>query len=435
MKGIKLINSVKTRLSHWLSQRNDFTFAIYAIVSAFSCYFCMYAFRKPFTASAFEQSPQLFGVDYKIALVLAQLIGYTLSKFFGIKLISEMKPHQRLWLLGGLIGIAQISLLFFAILPPTWGPLCLLINGFPLGMIWGVVFSYLEGRKLTEVLGIGLSASYILASGFVKSVGKWLMGFTGLSEFWMPFFTGLLFLGPFLFFAFMLSALPAPTEEDQRLRSKREPMNQEMRQAFFKTYALGLTALIALFIILTAYRDFRDNFAAEIWQALGYGKEASIFTMSELPVTFGVLIALAFLVKIKDNFMALKIVHGVMIFGVGLLGVSTFMFELELISGAVWMMLVGFGAYLAYVPYGCILFDRLIATVGSVGTAGFLIYLADSFGYAGSIAVNLYKNYGSALSWKSFFISFNYFTSLFCIVCYLISYFYFSSVLKKDKSI
>ena len=133
--------------------------------------------------------------------------------------------------------------------------------------------------------------------------------------------------------------------------------------------------------------------------------------------------------------MALKIVHGVMIFGVGLLGVSTFMFELELISGAVWMMLVGFGAYLAYVPYGCILFDRLIATVGSIGTAGFLIYLADSFGYAGSIAVNLYKNYGSVLSWKSFFISFNYFTSLFCIVCYLISYFYFSSVLKKDKSI
>ena len=35
------------------------------------------------------------------------------------------------------------------------------------------------------------------------------------------------------------------------------------------------------YVLLTAFRDFRDNFAAEIWTALGYGGEAGIFTASE----------------------------------------------------------------------------------------------------------------------------------------------------------
>ena len=69
------------------------------------------------------------------------------------------------------IGIAEMSLIGFAIAPSHYGPIFLFINGLPLGMIWGLVLGFLEGRKLTEVLGAGLSASYIIASGFVKSAG------------------------------------------------------------------------------------------------------------------------------------------------------------------------------------------------------------------------------------------------------------------------
>ena len=76
------------------------------------------------------------------------------------------------------------------------------------------------------------------------------------------------------------------------------------------------------------------------------------------------------------------------------------------------MILVGTGLYLAYVPYGCVLFDRLIAAVGAVGTAGFLIYVTDAFGYLGSVTLLLYKNFGHAdLSWLDFFIAFSYVTS------------------------
>ena len=38
----------------------------------------MYAFRKPFTAGTY-QGLSLFGVDYKVSLIILQLIGYALS--------------------------------------------------------------------------------------------------------------------------------------------------------------------------------------------------------------------------------------------------------------------------------------------------------------------------------------------------------------------
>ena len=52
----------------------------------------------------------------------------------------------------------------------------------------------------------------------------------------------------------------------------------------------------------------------------------------------------------------------------------------------------GLGSYLAYVPYGSVLFDRLIASTRAVGTAVFTIYVADAIGYGGAISVMLSKD-------------------------------------------
>ena len=41
------------------------------------------------------------------------------------------------------------------------------------------------------------------------------------------------------------------------------------RAAFLKVYAPGVILLVASYVLLTAFRDFRDNFAAEIWTELG----------------------------------------------------------------------------------------------------------------------------------------------------------------------
>jgi len=55
------------------------------------------------------------------------------------------------------------------------------------------------------------------------------------------------------------------------------------------------------------------------------------------------------------------------------------------------MTLVGMGLYIGYIPFNCILFDRLISTFRISGNVGFLMYLADSFGYLGSVSVILLK--------------------------------------------
>ncbi len=59
---------------------------IVAGLAAFCVYTCMYAFRKPFTAAAYTGESFLL-IDYKIWLVVAQTVGYTLSKFYGIRFI------------------------------------------------------------------------------------------------------------------------------------------------------------------------------------------------------------------------------------------------------------------------------------------------------------------------------------------------------------
>ena len=170
-------------------------------------------------------------------------------------------------------------------LPAPWCAVALVLNGLPLGMIWGLVFGFLEGRKVSDLLGAGLCASFIVASGFVKSVGKWIME-AGVSEAWMPFATGAVFLPPLAVCLWMLSQVPEPSEEDIAERTERAPMSAEERRSFFKEYAPGLSLLVVGYVLLTAYRDFRDNFAREIWDALGYADEPAILTTAELPVAF-----------------------------------------------------------------------------------------------------------------------------------------------------
>jgi hypothetical protein len=294
-------------------------------------------------------------------------------------------------------------------------------------MIWGLVFGYMEGRRVSEVLGAMLCASFILSSGVVKSVGAWLMGHGHIGPFWMPAATGAVFF-PLLFLSvWALTQLPPPSPEDEAERVRRAPMSASERGAFLKAYAPGLILLVAAYILLTAFRDFRDNFAAEIWTALGYGGEAGVFTASELPVAAIALVALAAVMAVRDNFRAFMVIHAIVFAGFVLLGASTLAFQAHLLSPLVWMILAGAGLYMAYTPFNAMLFDRLIAYGGQVATAGFLIYVADASGYLGSVTLLLWRNFGGFhLNWLQFFTLSAYATSLVGAVLTALAAVYFS---------
>lgn len=386
------------------SKKSNIPFVLNASLASFGVYFCMYAFRKPFTVATFE-GLEVFHIDYKILLIIAQVIGYVISKFIGIKVISELKASQRMYYLLGLIGIAEIALVLFAIVPRPYNIIFMFINGVPLGMIWGIVFSYLEGRKFTEILGVVLSTSFIVSSGVVKSVGFFVMESLYFSEFWMPAITGLLFILPLLFFTWMLERIPKPSQEDIALRSERIPMTQKDRKKILLQFLFPITIWVVFYMFLTAFRDFRDNFARELWDSLGYKDDISVYTNSELIVAGIVLLVLGTTFYFRDNMKALFFYQILLLIGSLAIGVSTALFHSGTITPFSWMVVSGFGLYICYVPFNCLFFDRFIAAFKIKGNAGFFIYIADAFGYLGSVAVLLYKNFGqSNLSWLDFFI-------------------------------
>lgn len=421
-------------LEGWVRHQPGWIFSLYAILAAFSTYACMYAFRRTYTAAGFEGF-EFWGLELKTLLIISQILGYTLSKFLGIKFVSEMTADRRAWSIIALIMFSHAALLFFWLIPPPYSILFLFLNGLPLGMVWGLVFSFLEGRKNTELLGAGLSVSFIVSSGVVKSVGTWLMVSWGVSEFAMPFVTGLLFSIPLFLFVWLLNHIPPPSAEDEVLRVKRVPMNRMQRWAFFKQFAAGIVILTISYLFLTAYRDLRDNYALEILEAVGYVDDAGIFTLTEIPIAIVVLIVMASLMLIKNNRKALMVNHYIIGFGIALIGLATFSFNLGWISPYWWMVLVGLGSYLGYVPFNCILFDRFIATYRTMANAGFLIYIADSFGYLSSVGVLLYKNFGQAdISWYQFFINFSYIIAFVGVGLTLISLYYFSRIKEPEPT-
>ena len=412
------------RVTTWLARASPGAFAIYAVATAFTTYFCMYAYRKPFAAAHYDGS-WIGSLDLKSALVIGQLAGYALSKMLGVKFNSEMPPSRRAWALVFLIGWAELALVAFAVLPPVGKVVALFLNGVPLGTVWGIVFSFLEGRRTSEILGAGLSCAYVVASGAVKSVGAALVG-AGIGEEWMPAVAGLIFLAPFLIAVRGLSLVPPPSAADVAARTEREPMTAPQRRAFARAYLPGLVLLVIVYLFLTAYRDFRDNYAAEIWSDLGSKEGAGIFTLTEIPIALSVMLVLGLLYLVKDNRRGRFLTYVIMIAGSALIGVATLLLDLGVLGPTAWMICVGLGLYLGYVPYGCVLFDRTIAALGVVATAVFLIYVSDAVAYGGSVGVVLYKVFGQASTSKlQFFRTFSYVASVVCTAFFTLSCVYF----------
>lgn len=393
----------------------------------------MYAFRKPYTASTYEGF-EWMGMNLKTALLVFQVAGYALSKFIGVKVISELNHHRRVFLFFLLIGISWIALLLLEVLPLSLKPLSLFLNGLPLGMIWGLVFSYLEGRRHTEIIAAVLSASYIISSDVVKSVGLSL-SLNGVDTFMMPFTAGLVFIGPFALFVFLINQMPEPSEKDKVERTERKPMMRSERTNFLKKFWPGLVLCVLSYMLITGYRDFRDYFAAEIWSELGYANEAAIFTKAALPVAPVVLLIMGLMILVKNNLRAFRMYHYLILGGLILTLAANVFHEMGWISPFWWMVLVGIGLYVAYAFYASTLFDRMLAAYKYVGTVCFMIYVMDAFGYVGSILSMLFKEFGSSdISFYSFFLQSGYGVTLVSIALMLASLFFFNRQAKLNHA-
>ena len=231
----KLSPSAQKKLS-------DLLFILYAGGAALLSYSLVYALRKPFTAATFD-GMELFGMDYKIATSIIQIFGYMVSKFIGIKLISELKREGRLKFILVSILVAELSLVLFGCLPRPFNVLALFFNGLSLGCMWGVIFSFLEGRRVTDLLASLFGLSIAVSSGTAKSIGLFVVDTLHVSEFWMPALIGAVALPLLAGLGYILDHLPKPTAEDKALRVERVTLNKQQRWNLFRSFAPILTLL------------------------------------------------------------------------------------------------------------------------------------------------------------------------------------------------
>lgn len=380
----------------------------YLIIAVFICYTGMYAVRKSFLAGQFTGLDFGYGLDAKTILVLSQVLGYMLSKFFGIRIVSEMKKEHRVSWLTGLVSFGLLMLAVFA-----WGPglvkvAALFLNGLSLGIVFGIVFSFIEGRKNTELLAAALSATFIFSTGLVKTTGLVLMQDFNLGEYQVPFLTGLLFFPLFLLSVWVLNRTGAPDDSDIRERVQRVPMYREDRRQFLIQNGTGYFGLVAIYIVLTVVRDFRDNFVVEFWAEQGFSKAPQVVTLTEIPVAVSVLLVASAGVLIRNNKTAFNVGMWLMMFSALLMLCSTMLFNWGRMNAVVWMIVSGIGVYLPYILFHCLVFERLVALLKFKGNVGFLFYMADAFGYLGSVAVLVLKEVlGFHQSWSVFFVNMN----------------------------
>lgn len=416
-------------IKRYLSKAPLWVLALYASTLIFLVYTCAYAFRKPFTVGLYE-GETLWGFDIKILYVLFEVIGYACSKFLGVKLLPGMKHSQRIYYTIGLMSFSEVALLGFALLPPYLKVFALFLSGLPLGMMWGVLFSYLEGRRISEVLNVGLSVALIVSSGLVKTLGQFVLDRFAVGEYWMPVVTGAICFPFMVVFAYLLNQMPEPTEKDIAQRSKREPMSKAERRTFLRRFGLGIGLLMLFYGSLTVLRELRDSFAADIWKEL-HVDGAFIFTQTEIPIAIFVLFLMGLIVFVRNNWHALNIIYVITIIGGVLMIAATLMFTSGVIGPILWMILLGLGLYMGYIPFSYLV-ERLIAALRITSTTVFLLYLADSCGYLGTVAVFLVKNFSRwDISWGTMVVRTAYVVGGISIISIILIYRYFSKQLKE----
>lgn len=401
--------------------RSSFNLTLFASVTAFFTYMCFYPFRRAYTAATYEDLA-FFGVNFKILIITAQVLGFAVSKGLGIKYVSEMLPENRSRNLLIMIGLSWVCYLFFALTPAPYNLFFIFMASLPLGMVYGTILGFLEGRKTTDLLVAVLTASFIMGSGFAKSIGKWVMTSLEVSQFWMPFVACAIMIVPFGICVWLMGQIPPPTEEDIQNRTERKPMQKTDRKAFIKEFALSMTIFVVSYVLLTTFREFRDNFTPEIWKLLGYGNNSAIFTQTETPIAITVLLMMAAMRWVQNNYKAFLIIQLLMLAGGILIGISTLLFQQKILSPVAWLTTLGLGVYMAYAMCNSLYFERMIAAFKKSGTVGFLITFADYYAYIGSIFVLFYKNFFQKnINYLEFFIIISYCISVIYVILVALS--------------
>lgn len=365
-------------------QLSDLLLILWAGGAALLSYSLVYALRKPYTAASFEGLTFL-GSDYKVAVTTIQILGYVIAKFFGIKIISELRKENRFRFFVGSAILAECALIAFGLIEAPYNVIAMFINGLSLGCMWGVIFSFIEGRKVTDILASLLGVSMVFSSGLAKSFGLFAMNEMNISQFWMPAVIGGFALPLLVFMGYMLKKLPHPTAEDIALRNERVILDGKGRKALFKKYAPILSLLFIGNFMLLVLRDIKEDFLVNI---LDMSNQSSwMFARVDTIVTLIILGIFALFIFLRSNIRALLWLMTLVIAGCLTMTYVSFHYERLDLDPIVWLFIQSLSLYIAYLTFQTIFFDRFIACFRIKGNVGFFIAMIDFIGYLGTVTL------------------------------------------------
>ena len=395
----------------------DWLFVLWAGGTALLSYSLVYALRKPFTAAEFE-GLQVYGMDYKIAVSIIQLLGYVSAKLLGIKYISELKPEGRLKFIIGSAALSEISLIAFGVLPIPYNIVALYFNGLSLGCMWGVIFSFLEGRRTTDILASIMGVSMALSSGVAKSLGLYALNQLHVSEFWMPALIGAAAFPLLCFTGWMMTRFPRPTEADIASRSERVTLNGHQRWALFRRFMPLLILLFGANLLLTVQRDIKEDFIVCIIDVQTISSWA--FAQIDSIATFVLLAVFALLATTYNHLKVLCMLLILSTFGMGTLAFLGATEGNEHIPTTIWLFLQSLCLDIAYLSFQTIFFERFIACFKIKGNVGFFIITIDFVGYLGTLGLLLFKEFcASHIDWASFYNHMSLFIGTACCLAFI----------------
>lgn len=369
--------------------------------AALLSYSLVYALRKPYTAASFE-GWDFWGIDYKVAVTTIQILGYLVAKFFGIKLISELKREKRFRFFVSSAVLAEFALLLFGLLEAPYNALTMFLNGLSLGCMWGIIFSFIEGRKITDMLASLLGVSMVFSSGLAKSFGLYVINDLGIAPFWMPALIGIVALPLLIFMGYMLKCLPHPTDEDIQLRNERVVLDHKGRMALFRKYAPILSLLFIGNFLLLVLRDIKEDFLVNILDMKG--QSSWLFAQVDTVVTLIILGIFGLFIFFRSNIKALMCLMMLVVTGCLTMTYVSANYETLNLSPVAWLFVQSLSLYIAYLTFQTIFFDRFIACFKIKGNVGFFIAIIDFIGYVGTVSLlSIKEMFKVDLEWFALF--------------------------------
>ena len=412
---------------------SDFLFILWAGGAALLSYSLVYALRKPFTAASFENA-EFFDLDYKVVVTISQILGYVISKFIGIKLISELKAEERFRFILTSVLLAEASLILFGLLSTPFNVAAMVLNGLSLGCMWGVIFSFIEGRRVTDILASLLGVSMVVSSGTAKSVGLYVMNHLHVSEFWMPALIGAVALPLLLLLGWALNRLPKPTQEDIAMKSERETLNGRQRRELFKSYMPFLSMLFVANIAIVVLRDIKEDFLVNIIDVSSYSPW--LFAQIDSIVTLIILGIFGLMVFVKDNLKALSVLFVLIMSGMVVMSVVSFGQEQFRLSPVAWLFIQSLCLYITYLTFQTIFFDRFIACFRIRGNVGFFIVTTDFLGYTGTVVVLVLKEFCNPnIDWALFYNQLAGYVGIFCCILFACSFVYLHQRFRRETGV